>query len=222
MQLLIEVLSYSVLLPSIFTLARGRSKKYPEGYVIDEIRERKESGESLDSRFIPLYLRMLVYQRYESWNQALEAAGLDPTEESSDVEHIEEVLKRLGFDPEEIKYSERRIEWPEGTVKKVLRCRKERGEVLKRSALPVFVNGLIQYRYESWEDAIKEAGFDPKEEYIRNISKWDASKESKIRNNHEPNPACSSSQAGFYFRNKATLFDRDNASGSAKFLNSVH
>jgi hypothetical protein len=54
--------------------------------------------------------------------------------------------------------------WPEGAVVRALQYRKEKGKSIKPSRLPVFLNGLINYRYDGWEDAVREAGFNPKEE----------------------------------------------------------
>jgi len=159
-QVIASVLS---LTPLSFALASGR-KRYPDGYVLEKIRERKRTGKSLDSRFVPQYLMSLVYQRHEDWNQVLKKAGLDPEEEKAQSEDIERILEKLGFDSENVSYSTKRIMWPEGTAVKALQYRKEKGKSIKPSRLPVFLNGLINYRYGGWEDVVREAGFNPKEE----------------------------------------------------------
>jgi hypothetical protein len=86
------------LAPFSFVLARGR-KTYPDGYVVEKIKERKRKGKSLDSRFVPQYLVNLAHQRHEDWNQVLKKAGLDPRKEKAGDEDLERVLAKLGFNP---------------------------------------------------------------------------------------------------------------------------
>ncbi|PSO45357.1 MAG: hypothetical protein BRC25_02520 [Parcubacteria group bacterium SW_6_46_9] len=109
----------------------------------------------------------LVYQRHENWNQVLKKAGLDPEKEKADDKDLERVLAELGFNPEEVRYTRRRISWPEGIVVKALQYRKEKGKSIKPSRLPIFLNGLIYYRYDGWEEAVSDAGFHPPTERMR-------------------------------------------------------
>jgi hypothetical protein len=117
-----------------------RHENWSAEKILKELKNRKQRGEPINYAALSQALVGAIRRYFGSWAEAVIAAGFDPEEEREQQA------------------------WSRGKIAFELQRLKSEGKPIYQNALPGSLAQAIGRHFDSWEDAVRAAGFDPEQE----------------------------------------------------------